>query len=47
MECGHCFFDGGGRVEAVDLVEVDIIRVQAAEGGIDGGEDGLAGEPFG
>ena len=47
MERGHCFFDGGGGVEAVDLVEVDIVSVQAAEGGIDGSEDGLAGEPYG
>ena len=31
----------------MDLVEIDIIGVQAAEGGIDGGEDGLAGEPCG
>lgn len=30
----------------MNLVEVDIIGVQAAEGGIDSGEDGLAGEAF-
>ena len=47
MERGHCFFDGSGGVEAMDLVEVDVGSVEAAEGGIDGGEDGLAGEPFG
>lgn len=47
MERGHCFFDGSGGIEAMDLVDVDIIGVQAAEGGIDGSEDGLAGEAFG
>ena len=47
MERGHCFFDGSGGVEAMDLVKVDIIGVQAAEGGVDGSEDGLAGEPLG
>ncbi len=28
----------------MDLVEVDVGGVEAAEGGRDGGEDGLAGE---
>lgn len=45
MEGGHCFFDGSGGVEAMDLVEVDVGGVEAAEGGRDGGEDGLTGEP--
>lgn len=30
----------------MDLVEVDIVSVEAAKGGIDGVEDGLTGEPF-
>ena len=44
MEGRHCFFDGGGGVEAVDLVEVDVGGFEASEGGLDGGEDGLTGE---
>ena len=44
VQCGHCFFDGGGGVEAVDLVEVYIGGVETFEGGVDSGEDCLAGE---
>ena len=44
MERGHCFFDGGGGVEAMDLVEIDVGSVEAAEGGFDGSEDSLTGE---
>lgn len=42
VESLHCFFDGDGGVEAVDLKEVDVGCLQAREGGIDGVEDGLA-----
>ena len=45
MEGGHCFFDRSGGVEAMDLVEVDVGGVESAKGGINGIEDGLAGEP--
>ena len=45
MEGGHCFFDRSGGVEAMDLVEVDVSGVEAAEGGLNGSEDGLTGKP--
>ena len=44
MQRLHGLLRGRGRVEAVDLVEVDVGRVEAREGGVDGVEDGGAGE---
>ena len=32
------------RVEAVDLQEVEVVELEAGEGGVDGFEDGGAGE---
>lgn len=46
MERGHCFFDWGGGVEAVDLEEVDIGCVEAFEGGFYCVENCLAGKAF-
>ena len=43
VERGHCFGDGDGGVEAVDLEEVDVGGLEAGEGVVDVGEDGLAG----
>jgi hypothetical protein len=40
----HGFFEGGVRVEAVDLEEVEVVELEAGEGGVDGFEDGGAGE---
>jgi hypothetical protein len=40
----HCFFDRGVRVEAVDLQQVEVVQLQAGEGGVDCFEDGGAGE---
>ena len=37
-------FDGGVGVEAVDLVEVDVVDAEALEGGVDGGHDVFARE---
>ena len=39
----HGFFDGDGCVETVDLKDIEVVGLQAGEGGVDGGEDGLAG----
>lgn len=44
VEGGHGFLDGHGGVEAVDLEEVDVRGVEAFEGGLDRGKDGLARE---
>ena len=38
------FFDGRVLVEAMDLVEVDVIDAEALEAGVDGGHDVLARE---
>ena len=38
------FFDGGLVVPAVDLIEVDVVGAEAAEGVVDFGEDGFARE---
>ena len=46
VEGGHCFGDGDGGVEAVDLEEVDVGGLEAGEGGVDGREDCGAGETW-
>jgi hypothetical protein len=43
MERFHCFFNWGSGVETMDLKEVNIVRAQAFERGIDLVEDGAAG----
>lgn len=40
----HCLFYGCLGVEAVDLEQVEIVCAEAGEGGVDGFEDGGAGE---
>ena len=40
----HGLFDGGVGVPAVDLVEVDEVGLEAAEGLVELEEDGFAGE---
>ena len=37
-------FDGGEGIEAMDLVEVNVVDAEALEGAVDGGHDVLAGE---
>lgn len=44
MQGAHCFGDGHGGVEAVDLEEVDVRGLEAGEGGFDAVEDRGAGE---
>ncbi len=39
------FLDGGVVVPAVDLVEVDVVGAQSLQGGVELGEDRLAGQP--
>lgn len=46
VESAHGLFDGGVGVEAVDLEEVHVVQVHALEGGVDGFEDGGAGEAW-
>ena len=46
MQGGHCFSEGDGGIETVDLKEVDVGGLEAGKGGVDGGEDGLAGEAW-
>ena len=41
MQCAHRLLDWNSRIEAVDLQQVEIWSVEAREGSIDGGEDGL------
>ena len=38
----HGLLDRHSRVEAVDLEQIDVGRVEAAEGGVDRGKDALA-----
>src|SRR5690606_20106268 len=40
----HGLLDGSVGVPAVNLVQVDVVGAQAAQGGIDGGHDVLAGQ---
>jgi len=40
----HGFFEGRVRVEAVDLQQVEVVELETGEGGVDGFEDGGAGE---
>ena len=42
MQGFHRFFDWRLRVEPVDLVEVDVVRAESAQGGVDLLHDGLA-----
>ena len=42
----HGFFQGRVRVEAVDLQEVEVVELEAPEGGVDGFEDGGAREAW-
>lgn len=44
VESLHGFFEGRVRVEAVDLEKVEVVELEAGEGGVDGFEDGGAGE---
>ena len=44
VQCLHRFFKGRMRVEAVDLEKVEVVELEAGEGGVDGFEDGGAGE---
>ena len=44
VEGFHGFFGGDGGVVAVELEEVDVGCAEAGEGGVDGAEDGGAGE---
>jgi hypothetical protein len=41
----HGLLDRRARIEAVDLVEVDVIDAEPRQAGIDGGEDALARQP--
>ncbi len=43
VEGAEGFFDGGDGVVAVDLVEVDVVGLEAAEAGVDGVHDVAAG----
>lgn len=42
----HRFFNGNIRVEAVDLEEVEVWRIETFEGGFDVGKDGIAGKTW-
>lgn len=42
----HGFLQGRVRVEAVDLQEVEVVELEAPEGGVDGFEDGGAREAW-
>lgn len=44
MQGLHGFFEGRVGVEAVDLQEVQVVELEAGEGGVDCFEDGGAGE---
>ena len=44
VQRAHGFGGGHGGVEAVDLEQVDVVCSQACEGGVDGVEEGGAGE---
>ncbi len=44
LECLHGLLDRRGPVPAVDLVQVHVVHVQAAEGGVDRRHDVLAGQ---
>lgn len=44
VQGAHGFGGGDGGVEAVDLEEVDVVCSEAFEGGVDGVEEGGAGE---
>ena len=44
MQRLHCLFDRHRVVEAVDLQEIDVRRVETRKRGVDGGEDGGAAE---
>jgi hypothetical protein len=43
VERVHGFLDGRGRIEAVDLVQVDVVQLQALQAGLDAVEDVAAG----
>ena len=45
VQRAHRLLDGDGAVEAVDLQQVEVRRVEAPQRGLDGGEDGLPREP--
>lgn len=40
----HCLLNRHGLVEAVDLQKIDVRRIETRKRGVDGGEDGGAGE---
>jgi hypothetical protein len=46
MKCLHRFFQGNIDIEAVDLEEINVRRVEALQGGIDCVEDCLTGKPL-
>ena len=47
VQGAHGFGSGDGGVEAVDLEQVDVVCSEAFEGGVDGVEEGGAGEACG
>jgi hypothetical protein len=47
VEGFHCFFNGDGGIESMDLEKVDVGGVETAEGGFYCGEDGVTRETFG
>src|SRR6185436_21151038 len=40
------FFDGSGRIEAVNLIEVHVVELQTFEAGVDGMPDVLGRKPL-
>jgi hypothetical protein len=44
MKSFHGLLDGGEGIEAMDLEEIDVVRTQAFQRGVDCVEDRLAGE---
>lgn len=46
MESFHGLFNRGEGVEAMDLKQIDVLRTEAFQRGVDGVEDRLAGEAW-
>jgi hypothetical protein len=46
VESFHGLFDGGEGIEAMDLEEIDVVRTQAFQRGVDCIEDRLAGKAW-
>lgn len=44
MKRFHCLFDGGEGIKAVDLKEINVVRIQAFQRGVDCVEYRLAGQ---